>query len=275
MTDRFELLAQALINKSFSDCTAEELLQLNERYPYLAPAHFLHLKKMDPAATNYHQAYQQAVLYYSNPAGFQHFIQNPQNDWETELGLEEITTYSVDQDNGVEDQIPASIEEHDIDVTVAPTMVTTNSTDKEVESAKTSSDGTQDSVSPTQKQEIAFEPFHTVDYFASMGIKLSQDDASKDKLGKQLKSFTDWLKVMKKLPAQEKSSLGGKDERQVESMAAYSVKSSDVITESMAEVWLRQGNKARAIDVYRKLSLLNPGKSAYFAAKIDHLNDSN
>jgi hypothetical protein len=40
----------------------------------------------------------------------------------------------------------------------------------------------------------------------------------------------------------------------------------------MAEVWMRQGNKEKAIEIYNKLSLLNPSKKAYFAAKINSLN---
>jgi hypothetical protein len=39
----------------------------------------------------------------------------------------------------------------------------------------------------------------------------------------------------------------------------------------MAEVWERQGNREKAMEVYNKLSLLNPSKRAYFAAKIDSL----
>ena len=50
------------------------------------------------------------------------------------------------------------------------------------------------------KGVLSFEPYHTVDYFASQGIKLSQEDNTKDKFGKQLKSFTEWLKSMKRLP---------------------------------------------------------------------------
>ncbi|MBC7903805.1 MAG: hypothetical protein H7Y27_10290, partial [Gemmatimonadaceae bacterium] len=51
------------------------------------------------------------------------------------------------------------------------------------------------------KTEVLFEPFHTVDYFASQGIKTDkQEDNPQDRLGKQLKSFTGWLKSMKKLP---------------------------------------------------------------------------
>jgi hypothetical protein len=40
----------------------------------------------------------------------------------------------------------------------------------------------------------------------------------------------------------------------------------------MAEVFVRQGMKDAARAVYEKLSLLNPGKRGYFAAKIEQLN---
>jgi hypothetical protein len=58
----------------------------------------------------------------------------------------------------------------------------------------------------------------------------------------------------------------------IERTAAYSISTSDVETEAMAEVWLKQGNKEKALEIYRKLSLHNPSKSHYFAAKIDQLN---
>ena len=62
-------------------------------------------------------------------------------------------------------------------------------------------------------------------------------------------------------------------EAEIQKVAAESVEASDVETEAMAEVWVKQGKKTRAAAIYRKLSLLNPGKSHYFAAKIDQLND--
>jgi hypothetical protein len=46
-----------------------------------------------------------------------------------------------------------------------------------------------------------------------------------------------------------------------------------VFTEAMAEVWIKQGNVSKAIEVYNKLCLQNPSKSTYFAAKIDHLKE--
>ena len=126
-----------------------------------------------------------------------------------------------------------------------------------------------------QKNELAFEPFHTVDYFASQGIKISQDELPKDKLGKQLKSFTEWLRTMKRLPATQITDVvESSAEKKVESMASHSVSESDVVTEAMAEVWLKQGKTGKALDIYNKLSLLNPSKKAYFAAKIEHLKPS-
>src|SRR5690606_34350737 len=116
-------------------------------------------------------------------------------------------------------------------------------------------------------------PFHTVDYFASQGIKLSQEEISKDKFGQQLKSFTEWLKTMKRLPAKQ-ASLDAGTEQKVEHLAEDSVHNPEVVTEAMAEVWLKQGNKEKAIDIYNKVSLQNPAKTTYFASLIENLKRS-
>lgn len=124
-------------------------------------------------------------------------------------------------------------------------------------------------------EPLTFEPFHTVDFFASQGIKVDADEKTPDKFGRQVRSFTDWLKVMKKLPASEISkTLDAGTEQKVETMAAQSVGDSDVVTEAMAEVWRKQGNKQKAIETYNKLLLLNPSKKAYFAAQIENLKQS-
>lgn len=125
---------------------------------------------------------------------------------------------------------------------------------------------------PISNSEITFEPFHTVDYFASQGIKLSQEEIPKDKFGKQLKSFTEWLKTMKRLPpTQMTSPVDSGSENKVQHLADDSVHESSVWTEAMAEVWIKQGNTQKAIETYNKLVLLNPSKKAYFATKIENL----
>lgn len=128
---------------------------------------------------------------------------------------------------------------------------------------------------PAATEPLLFEPLHTTDYFASQGIKLSEEAQTGDKLGKQLKSFTEWLKTMKKVHTQKATGEQSVPiDPAVEHMAEKSNKEEDVITETMAEVLIGQGKKKRAIEVYQKLLLHNPSKSAYFAAKIDSLKDS-
>ena len=128
----------------------------------------------------------------------------------------------------------------------------------------------------SQGNDLLFEPYHTVDYFASQGIKFKEEERPTDEFGKQLKSFTDWLKTLKRLPATELAkNVSVQSEQKVEQLAGQSITDREVLTEAMAEVWEKQGNSLKAIQIYSKLSLLEPAKSAYFAAKIEELKKKN
>jgi hypothetical protein len=123
--------------------------------------------------------------------------------------------------------------------------------------------------------DLTFQPYHTVDYFASQGIKFVAEEKPTDRFGKQLRSFTEWLKTMKRLPPTEVSKITDiVSEKKVEQMAEHSIDEGEVITETMAEVWIKQGNTEKAIETYNKLSLLNPDKSAYFASLAEQLKNS-
>jgi hypothetical protein len=258
------VLSEKITSKSFADCSVEELRKLTSEYPYFAPAHFMLLKKLDPSTEAYREQYQKAILYFHDPFSFEYFI----NRSSEVADLPEIA------EGKVEIKTETKIESHELN---------TPSTDH-VELPKVSETKTEDEMiaaetvaKPAMLQEVqareepTFEPFHTVDYFASQGIKLSQEDASNDKFGRQLKSFTDWLKTMKKLPAAKTTLPDPSSEQKVEDLADHSVQAADVVTEAMAEVWLKQGNREKAVEVYHKLSLSDPLKSAYFAAKIESL----
>jgi hypothetical protein len=115
--------------------------------------------------------------------------------------------------------------------------------------------------------ELPVEVYHTVDYFASQGIKLVLEPRADDKFGQQLKTFTSWLKQMKKLPATKMSDK--EHDPIVENIASSSLQEGEVLTESMAEVLMKQGKHVQAIEVWQKLSLLYPEKSHYFATFIE------
>lgn len=123
-------------------------------------------------------------------------------------------------------------------------------------------------------EEVAFEPLHTIDYFASQGIRITDELISNDKLGSQMKSFTEWLKSMKKLHPSKLEEQSLATERLIRSAADESNINSEILTEAMAEVLIKQDKKEKAIEMFSKLSLINPAKSAYFAARIESIKSS-
>ncbi len=120
--------------------------------------------------------------------------------------------------------------------------------------------------------ETTQEKLHTIDYFASQGIKIDLANVPQDKLTSHLRKFTDWLKQVKQGEVNPKDLIANIEmEQQVVKTAQISNEGEEIITEAMAEVLEKQGQSEKAIEVYAKLSFLNPEKSSYFATKIEHL----
>ena len=117
----------------------------------------------------------------------------------------------------------------------------------------------------------ASEPFHTIDYFASQGIKAEKpkENTPANHFDKQVKSFTEWLKTMKKLHYQPATAY---TDPLVEKKARQSLQEGEIVTETMADVWVKQGNFSEAVKIYQKLMLIHPEKSHYFAALIKQVN---
>ena len=122
--------------------------------------------------------------------------------------------------------------------------------------------------------DIPIDPYYTIDYFASQGIKLDLDNPN-DKLGQNLKRFTQWLRHMKKLGPEDagREIENTQADEEEQKMADTSNKMREVVTEAMASFLEKQGKKGKAIELYTKLSFLNPDKSVYFAAQIQKLKD--
>ena len=294
MTNRFDVLTRQLFQKNIVDCSVEELQNLADENPYFAPAQYALLNKLKEKDYDKYQAqFQKAILYYHDPLSFDQFINEENysfdfaNIHEPEIALpievekeiqENLETVNTEEPEPVFD-LQANEEvlfeaplENEIIIEEAIKEINNGNSEKDTikeEQLATPVIATETSQPATG---LVFEPYYTVDYFASQGIKLSQEEAPKDKFGKQLKSFTEWLKTMKKLPVSDQvKPLDIRSEQNVENLAAHSLDSEEVYTETMAEVWSQQGNNEKAIEIYNKLSLINPSKRAYFAAKIDSL----
>jgi len=56
-----------------------------------------------------------------------------------------------------------------------------------------------------------------------------------------------------------------------EDLSEKSVKEMEIVTERLAEIYVLQGLKDKAIEVYEKLILKYPEKNIYFAKKIEEL----
>lgn len=282
-----DTLSISVLKKPLQECNLAELRQLTEQYPYFGPAQLLLAKKLqDENSSQYEDQVQKTSLYFPNRLWLQHLLSNgADNDpgvtehtgiieeapqiaatpvvkemmTEEETLAEPVTGTSVELAADPA-QEPATVEEQPL-VTATAEQIPDPVSGKQAETpALAESD-----------QEILFEPYHTVDYFASQGIILREEEKTADRFSQQLKSFTEWLKVMKRIPASEIPENDVNRERNVQLMADHSIVERHIITEAMAEIWEKQGNKARAEEIYRKLSLLDPSKSSYFAAKIEEL----
>lgn len=300
MNASMDQLTQSLIGRSsLNECSVAELQRLAIQYPYFSPAHLLlcqRLKSEDPAA--YEKQYQKTALYFQNPLWLEYISANyivdeaartAETDKEDEPAFETIVTEETVNESPEIIQAEKMQEETQV-IQQMPGITPEPVVASEENEGPAFSEETQPIVEEQEPpalpqmpafkiepvnesaQALAFEPYHTVDYFASQGIRFKEDDKPKDKFGQQLKSFTEWLKAMKKLPESEVVTPAvNPSDPQVEKLAERSVTDGEVVTESMAEVWEKQGNNEKAIETYTKLSLLNPAKSSYFAAKIEHL----
>lgn len=201
---------------------------------------------------------------------FESFI-TPEPTPDEEIAKEEFESFVTPETTPGEDAAPAAIE------TEAPSVQPQADVPAPVQAtADPAAQPHAATISPTPTSPLGplveIEPYHTIDYFASQGIKLSLDENPSDKLGRQLKSFTDWLKTMRRLPQKNQEPVPDlAAEHQVRTIAAHSIESREVLTEAMAEVLAKQGMREKATEVYQKLSLLNPDKSSYFANKIEQL----
>lgn len=305
-----ENILQALFNKPPAEVTEEQLKQLVADEPYYSTAHFLLADKLYRAKQQgYEQALQKAALHFSDEL-LLHYNLNVTDEPVLKIQpvIEERGELPVATENESIAEEPSVAEQPEIpqeeilvpeenevnieDVEDAENFTEPPDEEEILPEDDAVSELAEDAIlneklsSLLKEQAAAFEkpveesvtevpietvPLHRVDYFESQGIKLDEEKPN-DKLGNQLRRFTDWLKQMKSInpsPTELRSDAAG--EQQVEHIARHSNDAEEVVTETMAEVLIKQGKPEQAINIYEKLSFINPSKSAYFAAKIKQL----
>ncbi len=252
--------------ENLSEVPVEQLQALSAAHPYFAPAQFLLASKLK--LDNHSGANDQVAktaLYFDNPLWLQYQLNLEPN--------KEIPASSIiHQPSAISNENLPDPEEAEVE-DIAP-MEDTPIAGK---ISSLLSDHLADFKKPVEADakldiEAERERLHTIDYFASQGIKIDLTAIPQDRLTSQLRKFTDWLKQMKP-PGTGTSDLGTATdlENAVKLNAENSNEPREVVTETMAEVLEKQGQIEKAIQLYIKLSFLNPEKSAYFAAKIQQL----
>lgn len=167
-------------------------------------------------------------------------------------------------------------------------------------------------VSGVDHSEELIQPLYTENYFQYEGIKVddslpadgqytTDDQSSGDTDPRSLMvmmGFDEWLQFLKKKSEAKKSeeedkaflrsmwqreklaaAIGEEDDNIPEAVFEMAINSIDkedlMVSESLADIHAKQGRVDKAIEMYKKLSLQNPEKKAYFAAKISQLNKEN
>jgi hypothetical protein len=262
MTLYEENILQSLVHgTSLQDVSKEQLQEIINKYPYYhAPYFFFAKKAYLQREVNNENVVQKAALHFSNDLWFWFNLNNEKSPENEEVKKKEegeqleplvISEDSNDDDTEVKEDINEKLS--------GMLRQQAAEFDKPVEAVA--------------EIPVEITPYHRVDYFDSQGIKLEEDKGA-DKLGTQLKRFTEWLKQMKRInpnPADLGNDEAG--ETAVQHIAEDSNKTREIITETMAEVLVKQGKPEQAIQIYEKLSFNNPSKSAYFAAKIAELKN--
>lgn len=251
------LVKEFFYKNNLTEVTSDELIKKKEDHPYASVFSYLYALKLKEQNTHqFNKEFSHTKLFFNN-FKWLHFLLFGEGEIEVIKGIPRESFVKVELPSEGLEKIETKTEIEDI----TPSEKVLNSIEDET-------------VVSHQEipVEMAFEPYHTVDYFASQGIKLGKIDSA-DKLGQQVKSFTDWLKTMKKIQGEEDKNFTFN--QNLASMDVDNEQSENmVITESMAEIYQKQGLYEKAIEVYNKLSLQNPHNSHIFVNRIKALKEN-
>jgi tetratricopeptide (TPR) repeat protein len=198
---------------------------------------------------------------------------------------------------------PMAVVEPEQPVEVVPELVATETAEQE--GAGEVTEDAQRTGNKIAEEQLIY-PIYTEDYFLHQGMPASPDipdeigELIQDEMTEEEKSlmvvmsFTEWLlhfkktgqkqkeekkdqKALKTMWQKEKLAAAMEEENEeipenVFEMAVNSITKEDgLASESLADIYIKQGKYDKAIEMYRKLSLRKPKKNVYFARKIEEI----
>ncbi|GEM_PF-374944 len=116
--------------------------------------------------------------------------------------------------------------------------------------------------------------YPSADYLASLDISGGDKSEKKDVIQDESEKTVHDSKLIEDFLKSEPRIVPKPDfDDSKEDLAENSIKEdSEIVTESLAKIYMQQKLYGKAINIYEKLSLKYPKKSAYFASQIDKIN---
>lgn len=281
-----------------TDAEKESVNELTETYPYFVPLRYAReaIRSDDAKPTHIKE------LYVANWLLYRELVQKQDASASAEAiageGNQSVTIaeHAPDTDKQIEEE------------TAYAEALASHGEAQNIDLEETNKEETTDNVTMNNEDQLIV-PVYTEDYFLHQGVQVSdkipaeldyageKEEKSEDQDPKSLMvmmSFTEWLmfyktkkqketeeeqerKALKTMWQKEKLAAALEEETEeipedVFKMAVDSISKEDgLVSESLAEIHYKQGKHDKAIDMYRKLSLRNPQKKAYFARKIDEI----
>jgi tetratricopeptide (TPR) repeat protein len=299
-----EYISQVLSEPhAITDADHESIESLVDSYPYFVPARYMQAAERHKSKPFDGFMMATMKLYDGNWLLFHEFLKKSLGDREVEVVYEA----PVQETYHAEEIITATKEEvytlePEFDTVLEETPDPVQDDDRSKGFVFEAPAFKEEPANNNAEDETLILPVYTEDYFLHQGVQVSNDIPAEveqhgelDHEAKSLMvvmSFTEWLnhfkirserareeeedqRALKTMWQKEKLVAALEEENEeipekVFQMAVNSIaKEDDLASESLAEIYVKQGKYDAAIDMYKKLSLRNPQKSSYFARRID------
>ncbi len=240
-----------------------ELESLINEFPYFQLAHILYIKGLNNInSIRYNSQLKTTACYAGDRSKLCALIKLKTINKENIINLEksEKNTFELIQENEKIDIVYKATEE----------KLNTDYDKQEEKSDNLLSFDYSDSLSFSDKKETKAQKIlltAPTDYLQAVGMKETEINLNSE-LKKDMVLIDEFLKKNPKIkPSTDKNEI------KIEAESEKNEPESEFLTETLAEIYIKQQNYTKAIKIYQKLILKYPQKSIYFADRINEIKD--